>query len=133
MKNIILTDISTHLCKGLINQYGIYEINNSKSPIGQILYSVDQLASNSFDIVYLCGEENYSIINEICLKIARVHSLSSITVINLDSCSKLGRNNLALKLATGDIKSLIADYELEYNVLFDEQYNIAINALTKKI
>ena len=101
MKQIVLTDYTTNLARGLIEEKNICVIPTDKSPTGQILFALDQAASYGFQIIYLSSDKNFSSVLALAQQIAEMHTHIQLNVINIDSAD-IGKNNLVLRLLNSD-------------------------------
>lgn len=131
MKKIILTDTSALLNQTLLHQYNIYEIPTSKSPIGQILYTLDIFATMGYSIIYLSNDELFASIIKLAESICNIHPLFDIKVINIES-SNIGKNNLSLKIASSSFEDVIKTYPLTYKCIestFTYELDLAERAL----
>ena len=80
MKPIILSDQSTNL-----NNENIFIINNEKSSLGQIAYSLDLISNGGKDIIYLSSHELFDKISKLANNIISMHNKNNAIVIDIDS------------------------------------------------
>ncbi len=80
MKPIILSDQSTNL-----NNENIFIINNEKSSLGQIAYSLDLISNGGKDIIYLSSHELFDKISKLANNIVSMHNKNNAIVIDIDS------------------------------------------------
>ena len=80
MKPIILSDQSTNL-----NNENIFIVNNEKSSLGQIAYSLDLISNGGKDIIYLSSHELFDKINKLANNIVSMHNKNNAIVIDIDS------------------------------------------------
>lgn len=80
MKPIILSDQSTNL-----NNENIFIVNNEKSSLGQIAYSLDLISNGGKDIIYLSSHELFDKINKLVNNIVSMHNKNNAIVIDIDS------------------------------------------------
>ena len=80
MKPIILSDQSTNL-----NNENIFIINNEKSSLGQIAYSLDLISDGGKDIIYLSSHELFDKISKLANNIVSMHNKNNAIVIDIDS------------------------------------------------
>ena len=60
MDPIIFTDISVKLDEATIKENNIFIINNEKSNLGQIIYTLDLMSNSGKNIIYLSSKNNFS-------------------------------------------------------------------------
>ena len=63
MDPIIFTDISVKLDETTIKENNIFIINNEKSNLGQIIYTLDLISNSGKNIIYLSSKNNFSKLN----------------------------------------------------------------------
>ena len=80
MKPIILSDQSTNL-----NNENIFIVNNEKSSLGQIAYSLDLISNGGKDIIYLSSHELFDKINKLVNNIVSMHNKNNAIVVDIDS------------------------------------------------
>lgn len=80
MKPIILSDQST-----ILNNENIFIINNEKSSLGQIAYSLDLISNGGKDIIYLSSHELFDKISKLANNIVSMHNKNNAIVIDIDS------------------------------------------------
>ena len=80
MKPIILSDQSTNL-----NNENIFIVNNEKSSLGQIAYSLDLISNGGKDIIYLSSHELFDKINTLVNNIVSMHNKNNAIVVDIDS------------------------------------------------
>lgn len=80
MKPIILSDQSTNL-----NNENIFIVNNEKSSLGQIAYSLDLISNGGKDIIYLSSHELFDKISKLANNIVSMHNKNNAIVIDIDS------------------------------------------------
>ena len=59
MDPIIFTDISVKLDETTIKENNIFIINNEKSNLGQIIYTLDLMSNSGKNIIYLSSKNNF--------------------------------------------------------------------------
>lgn len=122
MKPLFICDTSSSLSKTLIDQYQIYQINISKSFKGQVMYEIDKAINKTTEIIYLSTKEHYDDVNTICQKILNFHQ-AKITLINIDSSTLFGKNNLVLRLVSSkNLESDLINYQVEHKELSNNLY-----------
>ena len=60
MDPIIFTDTSVKLDETTIKENNIFIINNEKSNLGQIIYTLDLMSNSGKNIIYLSSKNNFS-------------------------------------------------------------------------
>ncbi len=119
MKQVFLTDVTTNLNKLLLEQENIIEINNSKSLLGQIIYTMDLMLNSNLDIIYFTNKENFNTLISLANKVTKIHSNSQILIIDITS-DLIGKNNLVLRLCKDKhYEKIINKYNLHSELVFD--------------
>lgn len=133
MKSIVLTDKTTALAQALIEQKNIFVIETGASPIGEILYTIDRLASAGFDILYLSSASGFQTIVRLCRRIGNIHPAQTFRIIDVESAS-IGKNNFALRLLRSqDIAETVRMYGASEEKIEDAAYLSALNPLNTAI
>lgn len=112
MDPIIFTDTSVKLDETTIKENNIFIINNEKSNLGQIIYTLDLMSNSGKNIIYLSSKNNFSKLISLCDKITELHAKNSILLIEA--------NNkifplLKSKNIIEDLKENNLTYHLSYN------------------
>lgn len=112
MDPIIFSDISVKLDETTIKENNIFIINNEKSNLGQIIYTLDLMSNSGKNIIYLSSKNNFSKLISLCDKITELHAKNSILLIEA--------NNkifplLKSKNIIEDLKENNLTYHLSYN------------------
>ena len=112
MDPIIFTDISVKLDETTIKENNIFIINNEKSNLGQIIYTLDLMSNSGKNIIYLSTKNNFSKLISLCDKITKLHAKNSILLIeeNNKIFSLLKSKNII-----EDLKENNLTYHLSYN------------------
>lgn len=112
MDPIIFTDTSVKLDETTIKENNIFIINNEKSNLGQIIYTLDLMSNSGKNIIYLSSKNNFSKLISFCDKITELHAKNSILLIEAnDKIFSL----LKSKNIIEDLKENILTYHLSYN------------------
>ena len=82
MDPIIFTDTSVKLDETTIKENNIFIINNEKSNLGQIIYTLDLMSNSGKNIIYLSSKNNFSKLISFCDKITELHAENNINIIN---------------------------------------------------
>lgn len=112
MDPIIFTDTSVKLDETTIKENNIFIINNEKSNLGQIIYTLDLMSNSGKNIIYLSSKNNFSKLISLCDKITELHAKNSILLIEAnDKIFSL----LKSKNIIEDLKENNLTYHLSYN------------------
>ena len=112
MNPIIITDTSVKLDEATIKENNIFIINNKKSNLGQIIYTLDLMSNSGKNIIYLSSKNNFSKLISFCDKITELHAKNSILLIETnDKISSL----LKSKNIIEDLKENNLTYHLSYD------------------
>lgn len=112
MDPIIFTDTSVKLDETTIKENNIFIINNKKSNLGQIIYTLDLMSNSGKNIIYLSSKNNFSKLISFCDKITELHAKNSILLIEAnDKIFSL----LKSKNIIEDLKENNLTYHLSYN------------------
>lgn len=112
MDPIIFTDTSVKLDETTIKENNIFIINNEKSNLGQIIYTLDLMSNSGKNIIYLSSKNNFSKLISFCDKITELHAKNSILLIEAnDKIFSL----LKSKNIIEDLKENNLTYHLSYN------------------
>ena len=112
MDPIIFTDTSVKLDETTIKENNIFIINNEKSNLGQIIYTLDLMSNLGKNIIYLSSKNNFSKLISFCDKITELHAKNSILLIEAnDKIFSL----LKSKNIIEDLKENNLTYHLSYN------------------
>ena len=108
----IFTDTSVKLDETTIKENNIFIINNEKSNLGQIIYTLDLMSNSGKNIIYLSSKNNFSKLISFCDKITELHAKNSILLIEAnDKIFSL----LKSKNIIEDLKENNLTYHLSYN------------------
>ncbi len=112
MDPIIFTDTSVKLDETTIKENNIFIINNEKSNLGQIIYTLDLMSNSGKNIIYLSSKNNFSKLISLCDKITELHAKNSILLIEANNkiFSLLKSKNII-----EDLKENNLTYHLSYN------------------
>ena len=112
MNPIIFTDTSVKLDETTIKENNIFIINNEKSNLGQIIYTLDLMSNSGKNIIYLSSKNNFSKLISLCDKITELHAKNSILLIEANNkiFSLLKSKNII-----EDLKENNLTYHLSYN------------------
>lgn len=112
MDPIIFTDTSVKLDETTIKENNIFIINNEKSNLGQIIYTLDLMSNSGKNIIYLSSKNNFSKLISFCDKITELHAKNSILLIEANNkiFSLLKSKNII-----EDLKENNLTYHLSYN------------------
>ncbi len=112
MDPIIFTDTSVKLDETTIKENNIFIINNEKSNLGQIIYTLDLMSNSGKNIIYLSSKNNFSKLISFCDKITELHAKNSILLIEAnDKIFSLLKSKNIIK----DLKENNLTYHLSYN------------------
>ena len=122
MKTIIITDQTTNLHSTLMEQYPLHVINNTKSQVDQVIYSIDKLLSAGYDVVYLSDSKLFKVLSLKFERICNMYPNSQITIINLDTMW-VNKNHLALRILESEcVEEVILKFNLKSKTHFGDVY-----------
>lgn len=120
MDPIIFTDTSVKLDETTIKENNIFIINNEKSNLGQIIYTLDLMSNSGKNIIYLSSKNNFSKLISFCDKITELHAKNSILLIEAN-------NKIFSLLKSKNIIEDLKENNLTYHLSYDENNINIIN------
>ena len=120
MDPIIFTDTSVKLDETTIKENNIFIINNEKSNLGQIIYTLDLMSNSGKNIIYLSSKNNFSKLISFCDKITELHAKNSILLIEAN-------DKIFSLLKSKNIIEELKENNLTYHLSYDENNINIIN------
>ena len=120
MDPIIFTDTSVKLDETTIKENNIFIINNEKSNLGQIIYTLDLMSNLGKNIIYLSSKNNFSKLISFCDKITELHAKNSILLIEAN-------DKIFSLLKSKNIIEDLKENNLTYHLSYDENNINIIN------
>lgn len=120
MDPIIFTDTSVKLDETTIKENNIFIINNEKSNLGQIIYTLDLMSNSGKNIIYLSSKNNFSKLISFCDKITELHAKNSILLIEAN-------DKIFSLLKSKNIIEDLKENNLTYHLSYDENNINIIN------